>query len=226
MSWFASLRAEADPIWRGILGHSFLDELGRGSLPLDRFRFFLTQDYPYLKEFSRVLGLAVSRGGRIAEMKFFAELLHATLSFEMDLHRNCCADLGIGLEELENARLAPAAYAYTRHLLTIGALGTQAEIAIALLPCSASYAEIGRSLAAAPLPEASHYAGWIRTYASQEYQGIANRLIAIADGLEAGASREERVRCREHFLVSSRYEYLFWEMAYGGEAWPFDETPH
>ena len=187
MSWFAALRAEADPIWREILGHPFVRELGRGTLSIDRFRFFLTQDYPYLKEFSRVLGLAVSRGGEIDEMTFFADLLQGTLSFEMDLHRKSCAELGIGVEELENARLAPTAYAYTRHLLSIGALGTRAEMTIALLPCSVTYAEIGRSLAAGPSPNVPHYDRWIRTYASEEYQAIVRRLISIADALEESA---------------------------------------
>jgi len=225
MSWFEDLRAEADPIWREILGHPFVRELGRGTLPVDRFRFFLTQDYPYLKEFSRALGLAVSRGGRLEEMTFFAELLHGTLSFEMELHRRSCGELGIRAEELEEARLGPTGYAYTRHLLSVGALGTQAEMAIALLPCSVTYAEIGKSLAASPAPNAPHYENWIRTYASGEYQEIVRRLISIADGLEKRVSGDERTRCREHFLISSRYEYLFWEMAYRGEAWPFDEGP-
>jgi len=219
MSWYASLRAEADPIWRSIQEHPFVRGLGDGTLPLDRFRFFLAQDYPYLKEFARVLGLAVSRGGRIDEMGLFAELLHGTLSFEMALHRETCAELGITVEELESTRLAPTAYAYTRHLLVIGALGTQAETAVALLPCTAGYAEIGASLDRLPASGVPHYERWVRTYASEEYQQIAQRLIEMADRLEGRLSAEERAACRDHFLISSRYEYLFWEMAYRLEDW-------
>lgn len=220
MGWFAALRSEADPIWRGIHGHPFLAELSAGSLSLDRFRFFIRQDYPYLAEFSRVLALAVSRGGRLAEMAFFDDLLHATLSSEMELHRSFCAELGIAPEDLHSARLAPTAFAYTRHMLAVGALGTQAEIAVALLPCTVSYAEIGARLGRTPPAGAPHFARWVAAYASEEYQAIASRLIALVDGLDGRVSAEERARCREHFLVGSRYEWLFWDMAYRMEDWP------
>jgi thiaminase (transcriptional activator TenA) len=220
MSWSTSLRAEAEPIWGAILDHPFLRELGAGTLPIDRFRFFLTQDYPYLKEFCRVLGLAVSRGGRLDEITFFAGLLHGTLDSEMDLHRSYCGEFGIAPEDLEATRLAPAAHAYTRHLLAVGALGTQAEMALALLPCVASYAEIGRMLAAHPPEKAPLYVRWITMYASDGFQEVARRMMALVDGLESRVSTEERARCREHFLVSSRHELLFWEMAYRMETWP------
>jgi thiaminase/transcriptional activator TenA len=29
-----------------------------------------------------------------------------------------------------------------------------------------------------------------------------------------------RKKMRTHFVLSSRYEYLFWDMAYRKEAWP------
>ena len=35
------------------------------------------------------------------------------------------------------------------------------------------------------------------------------------------AGEPELQAMREAFLTSSRYEYLFWEMAYKQERWPF-----
>ena len=35
------LRARCDRIWAGLHAHPFLGELARGTLPLDRFRFFI-----------------------------------------------------------------------------------------------------------------------------------------------------------------------------------------
>jgi len=223
MSWYASLRAEADPIWEAIHEHPFLRELGEGSLDVGRFRFYILQDYPYLKEFSRVLALAVSRGGPLEEMSFFAGLLQTTLTVEMALHRSYCREFGITDQDLEAAELAPTAHAYTRHLLSIGALGSQAEMTIALLPCVASYAEIGRVMGKRPPDHAPLYARWIEAYASEGYQEIARAHIALADRLEGRVGPEEKARCRRHFIIGSRYEWLFWEMAYRKEAWPVGE---
>jgi len=42
METFSSrLRAQCDRIWAGLHAHPFLGELARGTLPLDRFRFFI-----------------------------------------------------------------------------------------------------------------------------------------------------------------------------------------
>ena len=35
------------------------------------------------------------------------------------------------------------------------------------------------------------------------------------------ANGQELEAMREAFLTSSRYEYLFWQMAYNQEQWPF-----
>ena len=39
-----------------------------------------------------------------------------------------------------------------------------------------------------------------------------------AAALEAGPA--ELAAMREAFLISSRYEFMFWEMAYNMEQWP------
>ena len=220
MGWSQRLRADADSIWREIVAHPFLTELGAGTLAPERFRFFMAQDYPYLKEFARVLALAVARGGRLAEMSFFAELLHGTLNVEMALHRSYCAEFGLTEAELESTRLAPSAHAYTRHLLSVGALGTEAEIMASLVPCMVTYPEIGKRLAVSPPKNAPLYVRWIDTYASDAFQEIARRVEEAFDRLEPLAGPEEAVRCHDHYMKSFRYEWMFWEMAYRMESWP------
>ena len=44
--------------------------------------------------------------------------------------------------------------------------------------------------------------------------------IALLDRLAASASAVEKRRMTELFILSSRYEYLFWEQAYRLESWP------
>jgi thiaminase/transcriptional activator TenA len=34
------------------------------------------------------------------------------------------------------------------------------------------------------------------------------------------ASRAEKERMEETFIISSRYEWMFWDMAFGEEEWP------
>jgi thiaminase/transcriptional activator TenA len=39
------------------------------------------------------------------------------------------------------------------------------------------------------------------------------------DELGERASAKEKRRMTAHFLLSSRYEYLFWDQAYNRESW-------
>ncbi|MFQ5893405.1 MAG: thiaminase II, partial [Nitrospinota bacterium] len=84
MSFAAHLRSLAEPIWAAELEHPFVTGLGDGSLPVERFRFYLAQDYLFLLAYCQVFAQAVARSPDEATMSHFARLLDATLHTEMD----------------------------------------------------------------------------------------------------------------------------------------------
>ena len=207
------LRRHAGPIWDRIFRHPFVTGLGDGTLPLESFKFYLVQDYRFLIDYARVLAVASAKAPDLEGMTRFAGLLHATLAEEMDLHRRYCAGFGISAAELERAEIAPGTAGYTNYLLSVAYQGTAMEIAAALLPCQWGYYEIGRKLAAeGDTSESNPYAEWIRTYASDEFKALSDWLRGYLDQLGREASAAERARLDEVFLMSSRYEYRFWEM--------------
>jgi len=208
----------AAPVWQKTLTHPFVTELGSGVLPLEKFQFYMRQDYIFLIEYSRLLALATAKAPDLDTMGRFANLLDATLNREMALHREFATQCGISAEELAVTQAAPTAYAYTRHLVRIAALGDLAEIVAALLPCQWGYCEIGQMLARRGKPTASpFYCQWIEMYASPEFASLAIWLKTLLDGF-SGIVKEEQLI--ETFCASARYEYLFWEMAYRLEQWP------
>jgi thiaminase/transcriptional activator TenA len=135
---------------------------------------------------------------------------------ERSLHLRLAQRLGCTLDGVE---MAPTAYAYTRHLLAVGYAGTVAEILGAVLPCYWIYADIGCRLAQNP-PEDPIYADWITTYNLPVFKEATACQVERMDRLAAQAADAERCRIAEYFCTSSRYEYLFWDMAYRLEAWP------
>ena len=80
--------------------------------------------------------------------------------------------------------------------------------------------EIGQALADRGLPAEPRYAKWIRMYADPEFAGLARWCRELVDRLAAGANDAVHRRMEDAFLTSSRYEYLFWEMAWHLETWP------
>ncbi|SRR5579875_113826 len=216
-----AVRAKAAEIWRRELEHPFVRGLGDGTLPVDRFRFYLEQDYLFLSEYCRIFALASAKAADLPTMNLFAGLLNDTLKTEMQLHRDYCKRLGIAQSALEDARPAPITHAYTRHLLTAAYAGTITDIAAAVLPCQLGYAEIAAALAREGRGGSnSFYAEWIAAYTSREFTQGAQRLAELLDNLADGLPARELDRLESLFLTSSRYEYLFWEMSWTLAVWP------
>lgn len=214
------LRRLAAPIWEAQHNHPFVRGIGEGSLEIEKFRFWVCQDYLFLIDYGRLLALAVTRAPDLPTMRRFADLVQTTLNVEMDLHRSYAAEFGISLQELEAQEKAPTTRGYTDFLLRVAALGDFGELVAALLPCIWGFCEIGQRLAQRPPPADQRYARWIALYSSPEFVDLADWCRHLVDQLAAGLPAAARRRLEEAFLTSSRYEYLFWEMAWCQEGWP------
>ena len=215
------LRDRAATIWEAEHRHPFVVELGNGALPLEKFQWYMKQDYLFLIDYSRVIALAVAKAESLEDMGWFARLLHETLNTEMSLHVSFCEDFGISEEELLATRMSPATLAYTDHMLSNAHSGTIAEVVATLLPCAWGYAEIGQALEARGKPE-DHplYCRWIEMYSSTEFGELAEWLRSFIDRTAGELSDANRERLVEIFVTNSKYEYLFWDAAYRMEEWP------
>ncbi len=208
------------PIWEAQNEHPFVRGISDGSLDVERFKVWVRQDYLFLIDYARLLALAAARAPDLPTMRRFADLVQATLNVEMELHRSYAAEFGISAQELEAEEKALSTRAYTDFLLRVAALGDFAELVAALLPCMWGFSEIGRRLAQGPRPAEERYARWVDTYSSAEFAELADWCRDLVDRAATGLPEEALARMEDAFLTSSRYEYLFWEMAWRRDWWP------
>jgi thiaminase/transcriptional activator TenA len=221
-----ALYEAARPIWEAQLAHPFVRGIGDGTLDEEKFKRWLRQDYRYLEEFARVFAWAAAKADRLESMSWYARALDLTLNTEMDLHRRYAERFGIGREELAREPMWPTTRAYTDFLVRTAADGDLSELVAALLPCAWGYAYIGEKLAAGERPADERYAEWIAQYASDEFAEAAAWLRGELDRLGDGLAPASKARLTELFLLSSRYEWQFWEMCWQGEQWqPTVELP-
>ena len=217
------LAAAARPIWERQLAHPFVRALCDGSLPRENFEFYIRQDARYLDEFAKTFAFAATKTADQAEMHSFGERLLHTLAVERALHQEFGRRFGLTPAEMGRTPMAPTNYAYTRHLLHVAATGTLADLLAAILPCAWVYAEVGRHITATlgGPPAADHpYADWIATYSSPEFEEVGAWLRARLNERAAGLPEPDLTRLEDLFLTSSRYEYMFWDMAHKLERWP------
>jgi thiaminase (transcriptional activator TenA) len=213
------LKDAAQPIWEAILAHPFLQELGDGTLPHDRFLYFIRQDYLYLFEFARVLCVGGSKAEDLDTLEMFAKHAANTVAVERVMHTGFIQRIGLQADQLLHSERTPTTQAYTRHLLAVAREGTLGEIVAAVLPCYWIYLEVGRHLAVYQ-PVDQIYRDWIKAYGSEIFVALVQQQLNLVDRLGERAPAHESRRMTEHFIQSSRYEYLFWDDAYRLVAWP------
>jgi thiaminase/transcriptional activator TenA len=219
MAFTSELWASIDRIYAAILKHPFVTGLTDGSLPADRFRFYAVQDALYLRDFARALSIAAARAPRDEWIIMFNEHAAGALRVERALHESFFGEWGLTADDVLATPLAPTNLAYTSYLLAVAYGSPFHEAVAALLPCYWIYWEVGKELERKGSPDPL-YAKWIGTYASDEFGGVVRAVLEATDALAAGLGAPERATMRRHFVATSRYEWMFWDMGWRREGWP------
>ena len=206
-------------IYRGILVHPFLTGLTDGSLPHGTFAFYVVQDALYLRQYAQALAAVASRAPDAAGTEMFARHAADAVAVERALHESLLADLGIDPTAASAAKPAPTNLAYTSYLLAAIYGGSYADGIGAVLPCYWIYWEVGKELQRRGSPD-PRYQRWIDTYGGEEFGAAVRAVLAVTDELGPVLAPRERERVHQHFRVTSRYEWMFWDMGYRKQTWP------
>jgi len=216
------LWAHINDIFRAILAHPFITGLTDGSLPEAAFRFYVVQDALYLTRYARALSICAARAPQERDIAMFSEHASGAIGVERSLHETFFADFGLSAREVAATPLAPTNLAYTSYLLATAYGGSFAEALGAVLPCYWIYWEVGKALLERGSPN-SRYRRWIDTYGGEVFAGIVRDVLALTERIGLELSEPERRAMIAHFVMTSRYEWMFWEMGYRQEHWPIGE---
>ena len=63
------------------------------------------------------------------------------------------------------------------------------------------------------------YQRWIETYASEEFGAVVQEVLKLINSIAATLTEADQERVAAHFVMTSRFEYLFWDMGYRQQAW-------
>jgi thiaminase/transcriptional activator TenA len=221
MSFSDHLRKIAQPIWDAQLTHPFVIQLGDGTLPARKFKYYILQDARFLGELARVFAAAAQKAPDSDSALKFNKLAEETIVVERSLHESYGKKWKMTPKQITAVPMAPTTYAYTRHLLAVVATGSACEITAAALPCAWIYCVVGKHLLRkGPPPQDHPFRDWLMLYASPEFAAVQKWMRRTVDRWAKEASQAEKARMEEVFVTSSRYEWMFWDMAFAEEEWP------
>ena len=114
-------REDVKPLWHAHVHHDFVKRIGDGTLPIEKFKAYLVQDYLFLVQFARAKALSAYKTNSIEDiasvltipppLRFYSVVINLTLDQgaeeilhiqrEMSLHLDYCAKFGLSKKEVE-----------------------------------------------------------------------------------------------------------------------------
>lgn len=221
MSAYAVLHDRCLPIWRLSADNPMVRAIGDGSLPREVFRYYFEQNILYLRDYARAIALVAANAPDEEAADILSRFLRSESERELPKNHRFLERLGGDPSGLSPYHMNSANYGYTRHLLSVAAMGDCADGLAAVLPCPCGYTEFAGSMVR-DLPDDPLYAEWIRFFGEGEDDGILNEMTGLLDRLVDVADGERMLRLDWIFRVSSLYEVMFWDAAYSmGKGDPF-----
>lgn len=216
MSFARSLKVKVKDIWEGCYRHPFLQELGKGTLDKEKFKFYLLQDYLYLLQYSKVFAAGAIKSDEEEYMTKFSEIQYNILYNEMNIHRDYMKSYGITEKEVREVKQSLFNKAYTSNMLATAYTEDSAELISTVFPCVWTYHDYGKRLKEEYSKELENnfYKNWIEGYASKEFGDSFEWFYDYLDKLCENKSDIELKKIEEIFRTSIEFEYLFWDMSY------------
>jgi thiaminase/transcriptional activator TenA len=215
-NWTDEAYAAGRELWGQIHDHGFIRDLRENRLTDRQLAFYFEQNTHYIDSIVRSRAVAGAKAPDVETRDFCMERGPSgknELQHQIDLLRTLGGDPA--------AEPAPACHGYTRHLMTIAYSRETVDFLAAFLPCPWSYDEIGSSVEGTLSNPVT--SDWMQFYWSEDHHVLVRRHRAIVDRLAADLSAARRRQLLDDYLISLRYEYRFWDMAYRCQRWPSDK---
>jgi thiaminase/transcriptional activator TenA len=215
MKWSEQAWESVKPIYNKILTMPFNTELSNGTLPKEKFIFYLAQDAYYLLEFGRTLSTISGRMQDAELVMAFAGFSTGAIFAERSLHESYFVEFGLP----NKVEPSPATLLYTNYILSEAAYANVEVAAAAVLPCFWIYKAVGDHIFAQQNGDQNPYKRWIDMYAGLEFAAAVEKAITITDQLAEGVNAATQQKMLSAFEMATRLEWMFWDSAYELEKW-------
>jgi thiaminase/transcriptional activator TenA len=189
--------------------HPFNQALKNGSLPLNKFAYYIEQDTLYLRDFARCHAIIASKI-QLEYVRPFLRYSDYTFVAEQEVVHHFFRKT---FNFQETGLFTPATLSYTSYLLQVCSIEPVEVAVAAILPCFWVYREVGLDIAKG----AAHhnpFARWIETYAGDDFGSSVNEAIDIFDALSTKTTAAIKSKMLDAFYKSTCLEWHFWNDAY------------
>lgn len=217
MNWTDHAWQSIQPLFQEILEMPFIQELKDGTLPLDKFQFYMLQDAKYLEHYGRALAALGSKAMDNKMALDFFDFGKNALVVESALHEAYFEQFG--LQAHQEITIEPICHHYIHFLKSTVAFDPIEVATAAILPCFWIYKEVGDHILETQNSSNNPYKNWIDTYSGDEFAEGVKLAIAYTDYMAENSTEEKRKLMLAAFKTASKLEFMFWDAAYKNTKW-------
>jgi len=202
-----------------------MQDIVNGTMPMEKFRFQIVQNYQYLMDYLRTWSTALAKCEDYEQMSDLLVIINDIYA-GINYHRNYWGSyVGVTPEEMDAVIEAEGKRSYTAFQSMIAHTGTLAELVCAVFPCGIMYTYFGEDLLPlCKLPEDNIFHQWIAYYATDRYKKEAANKEAMINKYCANKTEREIAKLLEITADACNYEILQWTELYGKmKTWPLEE---
>ena len=201
-------------IYDAILAHPFIEGLTSGELDRSAFEFYTVQDALYLKDYARSLSLAAAQG---AGRRQYHSLQRARQGLSRGRAGHAGALSSTSSACRRNRCGRPPRRPCARRTRAICCRWPTAGPTTRSWPSySPATGSTGKWARRWPRRDRRipMYQQWIDTYAGEQFAECVVAVLEITNRIAEGLPTEDREAMLRHYITTSRYEWMFWNMGY------------
>ncbi|NMA74879.1 MAG: thiaminase II [Bacteroidales bacterium] len=216
MTWSEKAWLTIQPIYEKTVQLPFVQELMDGTLPKEKFLYYIEQDSLYLQSYGRLLTGIATKLNNPEHIQSFITFANENMKQEKELHDSFIKEI----TRFNAAHPSPTCLLYSSYLLKHLSVSPLHKMLAAVLPCFVIYKEVGEYIYANQKSTDNPYKNWIDTYAGEEHIESVRTAVAICDEIAEGCTEAQRQEMLDAYVLSAKIEHIFWIAAYQQEQWP------
>lgn len=199
--------------WDAATDHPFCKELAEGTLPLEKMRWYLVQDYKFIDEFVRLLATAIAHAPTLADGVPMAQFLGLVTSTENTYFLRSFVALDVSPAD-QNAPAAPATRAFQELMSIARTSGRYEQMLAVLVVAEWSYLTWANRYKAYDPDLPFWFSEWIDLHVGDGFEGVVGHLRDQLDRVWNELSHDRQLEATTIFHDAVFCERAFFDAAY------------
>ena len=124
-------------IWDAYNEHPFVLGIQNGTLERNKFRYYIMQDFLYLKDYAKTYAVGVAKAKSVETANLFAKYINV-MNGELDVHKGYMGKFAVTQEESDAMKPSLDNLSYTSYMVRVAYDESEVEVLAAVLPLLAA----------------------------------------------------------------------------------------